>query len=132
MTKTAFIITAVLAFVSLLPSRGFVPSVLAAGVCHGSCATDVDCATGLVCYQGRCVNPWCPGDEDCVCEAGGGDVNVDVDVDVSNQVNLPGQVLGVQVPSVTPVTGDGADAMVAGLLSIPLLKLGLLLRKYRG
>lgn len=107
----------------------------AAGVCRAGCSGDSDCATGLVCYNGLCVNAWCPESGSCVCGVGNVDVKQEnkqtVNVNVSNEIRQ-GEVLAMKVPSVTPITGGGADAVRAGLLSFPLLFGGLLLRKYRG
>jgi len=123
----------------------------ATAVCGRTCETNADCPTGLVCFDGQCRNPWCPAAVDCTCVIAGNididvqqsqeqeqeqnvDVDQDVDVNVENNIDLEsrGEVLGMKVPSVTPVTGGGADAAIAGLFSIPLVRLGLLLRKFRG
>ncbi|HJY98159.1 MAG TPA: hypothetical protein VJ227_00385 [Patescibacteria group bacterium] len=35
--------------------------------CGGTCGTNSNCASGLVCYQGYCRSPSCASDTDCVC-----------------------------------------------------------------
>lgn len=76
--------------------------------CGGDCDTGSDCKDGLSCSGGgKCVNPLCPADADCVC--GGGGDSCSVTITGENSIESGSEVLYD-----IGVTGDG-DPETLGL-----------------
>ena len=75
--------------------------------CGGTCGSNINCQSGLFCYQGYCRNPNCQSDVTCGCG-----------VAPTPTPTAPPVVLGATAPPVLPKTGSDDVSIVAGLVGM--------------
>jgi uncharacterized repeat protein (TIGR01451 family) len=73
--------------------------------CNGTCGSNINCASGLFCYQGYCRNPSCQTESSCGCPG-------------ATTTPRPPEVLSATAPPVLPKTGADPVAVSLGLSSL--------------
>jgi len=92
----------------------------APNTCNGTCGSDSNCQTGLICSSGFCRNPLCVSSSDCACGAA-----TPTPTATSSATPVPTQVVqgtpraipvtGTDWPTVTGI-GVGAAAIIVSIL----------------